>query len=108
MIVKDAKLQINDVFVVNTDEYYGLKGGRYKVSSFTKNRLGAPMYKIKHDRKNASTVYAVYVNDLDRDMYEPKIEDLTSNIGLTFLNFKSVVKYDKELIAEAKKINSQR
>lgn len=108
MILEDAKLQINDVFVVNADEYFGLKSGRYKICSFTKNRLGAPMYRVKHDRRNASTVYNLYVKDLDKDVYEPKIEDLTSGVGVAFLNFKSVVKYDKELIAQAKKYNSKK
>ena len=103
MIVKNAKLQVNDVFVVNTEEYYGLKGGRYKVSALSKTRLGALIYKVKHDRKNATTVYNLYVDDLDRDMYEPSFDDLRCSIGLAFLNFKSVIKYDRELIAQATK-----
>lgn len=105
---ENAKLQIGDIFVVNTEEYFGLKSGKYKVSRISKTRLGAPIYKVKHNRKNAVTEYSVYVNDLDRDMYEPKIEDLTCTIGLSFLNFKSVVMYNEELIAEAKRINSER
>ena len=102
----NTKLQVGDVFVVNTDDYFGLKSGKYKVTALAKTRLGAPIYKVKHNRKNATTHYNLYVNDLDRDMYIPKIEDLTCTIGMAFMNFKSVVLYDEQIISEAKRINS--
>ena len=103
-----SKLQVGDTFVINTDEYFGLKGGRYKIVGFGKNRLGGALYKVQHDRKNAVTSYNLHVCDVDRDLYVPKIEDLTNRLGIAFLNFRSLVKYDKELIAQAKKINSER
>lgn len=103
-----SKLQIGDTFVVNTDEYFGLKSGRYKISGFGRNRLGGALYKVQHDRKNSVTSYNLHVDDLDRDLYVPKIEDLTNTMGISFLNFKSIVKYDKDLMTKAKKINSER
>lgn len=105
--MENTKLQIGDIFVVNNGEYYDLKKGKYKIVGFTKNRLGAQMYKIRHDRKNAAKDYYLYVSDLDGDLYEPKIEDLTSSWGIAFLNLKSVVKWNQELIEEAKRINSE-
>ena len=104
----NTKLQIGDIFVVNNGKYYNLKKGKYKIVGFSKNRLGAQMYKIRHNRKNAAKDYYLYVDDLDGDLCEPKIEDLTSSIGVAFLNLKTVVKYDEELIEKAKKINSER
>lgn len=103
-----TRLQIGDVFAVDTQEFYGLKRGKYKVVKVGKTRKGALTYEVTYDRKNASTMYSVYVDDIDRELHEPSIEELTTSIGLTFLNFKSVIKYDKNLIAEAKKINSQK
>lgn len=104
----NSKLQIGDVFAINTDDFFGLKGGRYKVAGFAKNRLGADMYKVQSDRKNAVTIHNLYVRDVDHELYVPTIDDLTNTIGMAFLNFKSLIKYDKELIAEAKRINSDR
>lgn len=104
----NSKLQIGDVFAINTDDFFGLKGGRYKVVGFAKNRLGADMYRVQSNRKNAVTTYNLYVRDVDHELYVPTIDDLTNTIGMAFLNFKSLIKYDKELIAEAKRINSER
>ena len=102
----NSKLQIGDVFAINTDEFFGVKGGRYKIVGFTKNRLGADMYKFQSDRKNATTTHALYVRDIDHGLYIPTIDDLTNTIGIMFLNVKTIIKYDKELIDEAKRINS--
>lgn len=103
-----SKLKIGDTFVINTaDDYFGVKNGRYKVTGFTKNRLGGVLYKFMHDRKNAVTTYTLHVDDIDHELYLPKIEELTTTLGIAFLNFHSVIKYDKELIAEARKFNSQ-
>lgn len=103
----NTKLKIGDIFAINSGEYYDLKKGKYKVVGLTKSRFGAPMYKVMHDRKNAVTEYYLYVSDLDADLYEPKVEDLTCSLGILFLNkFNNVIKYDEELIKEARRINS--
>lgn len=102
----NSKLQIGDVFVINSDEFFGIKGGRYKVVGFAKNRLGADMYKFQSDRKNAVTTHKLYVKDIDHGLYVPTFDYLTNTLGMMFLNGKTIIKYDKELIAKAKKFNS--
>lgn len=106
MANKNTKLQIGDVFVINTDDYFGVKGGKYKIIGFGKNRLGGNMYKFQSYRKNATTTHCLHVSDIDPELYIPRLHDLTSKLGIMFLNLKTIVKYDKNLIEEAKKINA--
>ena len=99
----ETKLKKGDTFIINEESYYGIKKGKYIITNIGKDRKGNLIYKFKNDRKNAVKIYYLYVSDVDGDLKIPTKEDILTNIGLTFLNFKSIIKYDEVMIEECYK-----
>lgn len=77
-----SKLKVDDVIQV-IQEYYGLKKGVYRIIGFDKNRLGADMYKLVLNRRNAATEHYLYVDDVDRDLIDIR-DDYKSKWSLPF------------------------
>lgn len=96
--MENTKLKIGDKFIINEEEYFGVNKGRYVITNIYKDRRGGMRYEFKCDRKNAVTKFNLYVDIVDNDLKIPTIEDITTNAGLVFLNFSSIIKYDEEMI----------
>lgn len=77
------KLSIDDVIEV-TEEYFGLKEGQYRIIGFDENRLGADMYKVVSNRRNAVTEHYLYVKDVDADLKEVT-EEFENGYGAAFI-----------------------
>lgn len=100
------KLNKGDKVVINS-RYLGVNPNRYVVLDIRKDSKNNLKYELKYDRKNATSKFLVYVEDLDSCLKIPTYEELTSNIGLAFLNFNSAIKYDEELIEKIKLENEK-
>ncbi|EOU1990247.1 hypothetical protein BFS06_11515 [Clostridium perfringens] len=104
--MKTRELKVGDKFVLISGEWSDLKLNTvYVIKDIFYDRNNNKIYTVSFNRKNAVSMYNIYASSIDENIKFPTLDDLTTYLGIAFLNFSSVVFYDENLIKEAKKIN---